>query len=143
MWSEYINRLKNKYSLKLLPPVSKNSIEEAVNSLCLSQDFIELYGVTNGLTFEWFRLLPIRDDSNVKSTWDSIQKANDTELSKFVVDEEFLERFVVFAEIGGGACAVFDKTDGSIWYEEDGDLNQTDLSLGEFIETCLREVSDL
>ena len=54
-----------------------------------------------------------------------------------------MKRFVVFAEIGTGTCAVYDKRDGTIWYEEDGQLNQTDLSFEEFIETCVIEASEL
>ena len=62
--------------------------------------------------------MPIEDPSDMKHTWDSIQKANDPDRSKFEVDQEFLSRFVIFAEIGASECAVFDKTDGSIWFEE-------------------------
>jgi hypothetical protein len=32
-----------------------------------------------------------------------------------------------------------DRSDGSIWYEEDGKLHQTDLDLAEFVDLSIRE----
>ena len=142
-WIEIISKLEKTFEFKTVNPVSKDFIEAVIKTLGLSQEFVRFFVVTNGLSYEWFRILTIEDSKNIKHTWDSIQKANNVEKSKFDVDEEFLDRFVIFAEIGGGACAVFDKSDGSIWYEENGNLNRTDLSLAKFIETSLLEVTDL
>ena len=140
---EKINDLQSKYGFKKIKPLSRDVIEALVSKLGLNAAFLELYLITNGLSHEWFRILPIEDPSNIKSTWDSIQKANEADKSKFELDEEFLSRFVAFAEIGVGECAVFDKTDGSIWFEENEELQKTDMDLTDFIETCLKEVEEL
>lgn len=141
--SEKIDDLKKKYGFKTIKPLSREVIEGLVSILGLNAAFLELYLITNGLSHGWFRILPIEDPSNIKDTWDSIQKANDADKSKFELDEDFLNRFVVFAEIGAGECAVFDRTDGSIWFEEDEELQKTDMDLAYFIETCLKEVEEL
>lgn len=141
--SEKISELQNVYDFKIIKPMSQDTVEALITKLGLNTAFLEFYLLTNGLAYEWFRVLSIEDPSNIKRTWDSIQKANDLSKSKFELDEEFLNRFVVFAEIGAGKCAVFDKTDGSIWYEENDDLQRTDLDLETFLETCLKEVEEL
>ena len=89
-------------------------------------------------------MLPIFDRSDVKRTWDSIQRANDFTKSKHEMETaSFFERFCVFAEIGAGDIAVYEKASGSIWIEEKEDLHKTSLSLLEFIERALREVREL
>lgn len=51
--------------------------------------------------------------------------------------------FLVFAELVGADFGVSDRTDATIWYSEEDDLKQTDLSLIEFVSACLREVDEL
>lgn len=46
-------------------------------------------------------------------------------------NDEFLQRFQIFADCSGGFAA-FDRTDGSIWYSEGDDLHQVDVNLGFF-----------
>ena len=142
-WNEIIDELQIKYEFKKIPPLSQTEVGANIGGLGLGSDFIKFYLVTNGLSCEWFRILPIEDPNNIKNTWDGLKKANDLNKTKFEVDECFLDRFVVFAEIGGGQCAVFDKLDGSIWYEEEEEFVKTDLTLKSLIEICLKEVKEL
>lgn len=143
MWTETVKILKSRYRVDLLPPTDPESIENVIKNLELGDEFKDLYNATNGLTLDWFRVLPIRDESNIKRTWDSLEKANNSETSKFELTEEFLKRFVAFAEVGFKECALYDKSDGSIWYEEGNEFHKTDLSLEEFVELCLKEVTEL
>jgi hypothetical protein len=53
-------------------------------------------------------------------------------------DKSILNRFLVFADIGGTRCALFDRTDGSIWFEDEEQLSRTDMSLFEFIDALLQ-----
>ncbi|MEM9818637.1 MAG: hypothetical protein AAF827_19810 [Cyanobacteria bacterium P01_D01_bin.6] len=55
-------------------------------------------------------------------------------------DEVSLERFLVFVELGDRTCTALDRNDYFICYEEKDKLNQTDFSLLDFIEACLKEV---
>jgi hypothetical protein len=57
-------------------------------------------------------------------------------------DASLLDRFFVFAEVRPGQCAAFDQREGTIWYEEDTKLHQTDFTLVEFIEASFREVAE-
>ena len=143
MWSETVKKLQVKYEVELLPPKDSKSVELIIKKLGLGDEFIDFYNATNGLTSGWFSMLPIRDDSNIKRTWDSLERANAPKASKFELTGDFLERFVAFAAVGLNECALYDKSDGSIWYEEDNEFHQTDLSLEEFVELCLKEVKDL
>ncbi|UUZ48783.1 SMI1/KNR4 family protein [Massilia sp. B-10] len=117
-------------------------LDAAGVSFAIPKELLELYEVTNGLEYEWFKVLPIHDEKNVKRTWDSLEKANRSDSSRFNVDDGFLGTYLVFAEIGAGACAAFDRRDGTIWYEDEDELHQTDLDLAGFLEASLKEVDD-
>ena len=143
MWKETIKSIARSYDVELEPPLDEKSIRLVTEELELGEEFIDLYSATNGLSLGWFRVLPIQDSVRIKKTWDGLQRANDPKTSKYELDEEFLGRFVVFAETGPGECAVWDKTDGTIWYEEGEEYHQTNLSLKKFVELCLREVTEL
>lgn len=138
--SDKLFQLHVEYDFTKKPPLAKDLIVDAINKIDLPIPFIELYLFSNGLSHEWFRILPLEDAKNIKSTWDSIQKANNEDKSKFEVDHSFLDRFVIFAEIGSRECAVLEKSTGLIWYESEGQLHQTDLTLGAFIEACFKEI---
>ena len=143
MWKEIVKRLKGKYGVELEPPLDEDNIRSVVEGLELGKEFVDFYIVTNGLSLGWFRVLPIQDRSRTKKTWDSLQRANDPKTTKYDLDEQFLERFTAFADIGARECAVYDKTDGTIWYEEGQEYHQTNLSLEGFIELCLKEATEL
>jgi hypothetical protein len=110
----------------------------------LPKELKKLLMVTNGLSLGWFRVLPIKDDQELKGTWDDLERANNINTSRFLSrDPNLLDRFFVFAEIGGTRSAAFDKKDGTIWYEEDNEMVQTDLNLEDFIQLSLKEVKEL
>lgn len=97
---------------------------------------------SNGISCRSFHLFPAYDRKRPQKTWESIQRANKPGSTHALGgDPDLLTRFLVFADIGGGFAA-WDRTDGSIWFEELGgeDLRQTDLSLREFVETMVRNV---
>ena len=101
----------------------------------------ELLSASNGLEGDVFKLLPLFDERDAKTTWDSIERANDPAVSRFLDrDQSLLARFIVFADIGGGRCALFGRDDHAIWYEDDDELCQTDFSLDAFIEASLKEL---
>ena len=107
-------------------------------------DLKDLYAITNGLTYEWFDLLPIENLKDIKNTWNSLQRANNiTKTNFFERDEGLLNQFYIIASIGGGNCACINKNDSTIWFEDDEGIHQTDMSLIEFIETCLKGVKNL
>ena len=118
--------------------------DKAFSTLYMPETLRQFYSITNGITHEWFRIPPISDPKRINKTWNSIQRLNDPNTSKYLSGEtEFLIRFLVFAELGGPDYGVFDRNDGSIWYSESGSIHETDLDLLEFISTGLREVDEL
>jgi hypothetical protein len=144
IFKDKLENLLSNYKIKKIKPVSNPDISSVLDTLgpC-PNDFKEFYEVTNGLSYGWFKIFPIEDKLNIKKTWDSIQKANDSQNSIYRDGTyELFERFIIFGVIGGGNVALIDRTDFSIWFEED-DLHQTDFTLYEFIETTLREVKEL
>lgn len=89
-------------------------------------------------------MFPVEDPADIKRTWDGLLRANDPHQTAFLGDDEnLLKRFLVFASLDAGNCAVFDRAGDTIWHEEEGELLQTSLSLSDFIETLLREVTEL
>jgi hypothetical protein len=144
-WQGFLSFLKNQYDFHTYPPAAADVVETALLDLQLDNDDVKaFYCETNGLSYDWFRVFPIEDPKRMKHTWDGIKRANNPQTSKFLAGcKELLERFVVFAQIGGGKVAVIEKNGGSIWYQEDNDLHITDLTFSEFLELCLKEVTEL
>jgi hypothetical protein len=104
----------------------------------------QFYNVTNGVKHGWFRIPPISVPNHTKKTWNSIQRLNDANTSKYLSGEtKFLKRFLVFAELSGSDYGVFDRSDGRIWYSEGEAIHETDFDLLDFIATSLHEVDEL
>lgn len=144
-WDNFFEHLRRSYEFHTQKPVSSDLVKKTLRGLDVSYPELEkLYTIANGLSAEWFTLFPVEDPQNLKKTWNGIQWANSIEKTPYLQrNADLLRRFLVFAEIGGGKVAVIDRGDGSIWFEEDGKLSQTDLRLEEFIELSLKKVSEL
>jgi hypothetical protein len=129
----------------LFVPIPEPLLTQVLTSLNVhDSELTDLYRATNGLVLEWFRVLPIEDDQNLKKTWDGLRRANDPSTSPYLnANADLLKRFLVFATLGGGKVAVLDRQDNSIWYEENEELYQTDLDFEGFLETMFREVAEL
>jgi hypothetical protein len=142
-WKKQFYIWHKSFDFNVRPPVEIDLIKNSIIS-DLPSDFLSFYRVTNGLRSEWFNMLPLHSPSDLKNTWNSLNRANNPSTTRFFgADDELMKRFFIFAEIGGGYCASIDRNDGSIWYEDEEGIHQTDLNLKEFIETTLREVAEL
>jgi hypothetical protein len=143
-WPRRVDGWRKITTLKTFAPASPQLIHSAHAALKrLPPELEGLYRVTNGLSANAFKILPIEDPADTKRTWDGICRANDPRATRFLArSSELLDRFIVFADIGVGRAAAIDRTEGSIWYEEEGQLKQTDLSLCDFVEASLREIAD-
>ena len=136
---------QGRYALHVRSPARQEALQEAINQIGnLPDDLSALYQCSNGLSLHWFTVLPLYDSADVKHTWNSLQRANNPQTTRFLeADETLIRRFIVFASLDAGRCAVIDRSDSSLWYEEEDQLHQTSMPLREFIETCLREVTEL
>lgn len=140
-----IKNWERKYHCLVRNPLAEDLVNTALNENWTPPDeMLEFYKLSNGLENEWFRILPIENPDNLKSTWDGVKRANNPEKTRYLnADPCLLKRFFIFADIGGGSCAVFDKDSARIWYQENGDLKETDLGFVDFVDTLLKEVRDL
>jgi len=141
-----LEALSLQYGFSQRPPLATDIVKSKLKSLGMNiPEFIEFYQETNGLIFDWFEIFPLQDNQNIKRTWNSLERVNDSDSSVYLkgYPAEVRQRFLVFASIGGGGCAIIDRGDLSIWYEENDELHQTDLSLIDFIEAMCREVAEL
>ena len=143
-WDERVEGWIRKYHIRTRRSVELPQIRTTLSSLrSANQDLEALYLVTNGLSLEWFEIFPIRDARDPKHTWQDIVRVNDAESTLFLGKcVELLDRFMVIGSVGAGKAAAIDRGDNSIWYEEGEELSQIHLPLVEFIETCLREVTE-
>jgi hypothetical protein len=144
-WIEKLGSLAHRYPIKIRSGLDDLTLLEAERAIGnLPDDIKSFYQATNGLRYEWLNLFPIEMQNDIADTWDGLRRANDKEKTKFLSgDESLLSQFLVIAEIGGGYCACVDRKDGSIWIEDREGMHQTTLTLLEFIETTVREVSEL
>jgi hypothetical protein len=144
-WVQFISDLSQAHRLKLrngAPDDLISAFEQKHGSL--PEELRNLLKVINGLSLEWFRILPIKDIRDLKETWDDLERANDPKASKFLSrSPDLLNRFLIFAEIGGSKCAAFERTDDTIWYEGADEMVQTDLKLRGFLEISMKEVQEL
>lgn len=140
-WIELLEVWRASGPLRTFAPASDARLATARDRVRdLPAELDAFYKITNGLAAGSFKILPIEDETDKKRTWDSLQRANDVRTTRFLGRSvQMLESFIVFADIGVGRAAAISRSDGSIWYEDDGELRQTDLSLEAFIETSLRE----
>lgn len=114
-WTRTIERWEAEFGVRRHPPAAPDALERAVAQLGLPADLVGLYTCSNGLSSGWFWVLPIYDGTNVRRTWDSIQRANDPNMTSFLErDAELLGQFLVFAGLDAGGCAVIDRVDVSI-----------------------------
>lgn len=138
-WFSDLKRVSR--DVEFLPPAREEVIAEAERAVgAIPPELREVLAQSNGLVCRSFRLLSVFDPEQPKKSWESLQRANDQETTEALGgDQELLARFLVFADIGGGV-AVWDRVEGSIWFEEarSDQLRQTDLSLREFVETMVR-----
>ena len=141
---ELVNSWRKAFEIQILPPPPKASLDRLEDEVgSIPEDFRMLYSATNGLRAETFSVLPFYEENDPKKTWDSIERANDIARSRFLErDPELFARFLIFADIGGNRAAAYDKSDWSIWFENDEGLSQTDLSLTDFIQLLLEELAD-
>lgn len=143
-WNKFVSSLRDSFQIHARKPLSSEMVIEAFRTLDASSCGINgLYLACNGFTGEWLNLLPIENPRDVTRTWNGLRLANDPMKSRYLNKHiELLPRFLIFADIGNGCAAAIDRNDGSVWYEEDNELHQTDLSLPDFLVTCLREERD-
>lgn len=143
-WEQNIQAWRAITQLRTFPPVSEALLNEACTLVSnLPVELEGLYKVTNGLAAGPFKILPVEDHADLKRTWDSLQRANKSDTTRFLSrSPQLLDQFIVFADIGLGRAAAYSRRDGSIWYEEDGQLRQTDLALDDFVEASLRDIAE-
>ena len=142
-WKRLVERWTSVYGCRTLPGVPSDEWGSVLaGGRPLPATLQPLYEISNGLRGEGLILLPVARPTDLKRTWDSIQRANDPEHSRFLQwDLGLLEQFLVVADIGGESCAAVARIDGSFWYEDDEGFHQTTLSLEEFIERALMDAA--
>lgn len=101
----------------------------------------EFYKISNGIEAESFRILPLYDSLAPKKTWDSIERANNPQTSKFSLDRNLLSKFFIFCELQANHCVFMDKEDNSIWYEDDKGYHKTDFLFDELLKALIKEES--
>lgn len=78
-WRVALAQLQTDFpDLELLPPAPVAAIDSAAAALGgIPEDLADLYRTTNGLSLGWFAILPVYDEERVRTTWDSIARANE------------------------------------------------------------------
>lgn len=131
------------YGCKALPPIEEAKLEKTIKQLIpFPIELKALYMSSNGLIGETFIIFPIFDEQRPKITWDSLERENNLETSKFSLSTELQEKFLILGQLGEGLPILIERHDNSIWYEDENGYNRTTLSLKEFIELSLKESLD-
>jgi len=109
-----MNNWKNKFtewrgigSIRIFPPASLELIENASALIGDFPDYLKQFFMeTNGIVADPLTILPIEDSTDkrsLKRTWDSIQKANDLNKTKFLSSSlHLLKDFIIFSNLGMG-----------------------------------------
>ena len=137
---EKIFDLSKKYGIRISPPVNEEVLEHLNASIGeLPKDLNNLYKLTNGLEGETFKILSILNPKDPSNTWDSIERANQLDSSRFSINPEILNRFIIFSEIGSNYAGLIEKETHKIWFEDEEGWHETDLSITEFIEALIKD----
>ena len=145
VWELHLHELGKQYDFKTRRPFVGDvrrifAQEFHVNS----EELCDFYTATNGLSAEWFVIFPILDSTDITHTWNDLRRVNSLTSSPYLAaDPSLFNRFFVFSDIGATQCATIDRQDGTIWFEQDGEMHQTSLDLKGFVERCLLEVKEL
>ena len=99
----------------------------------------ELYLETNGICSDKLVILPFFDNSDTKRTWDSIERANNFEKSRFSVESDILRDFLIFGDIGAGYGLMIHKATEKLWYEDIDGWYEIDIPLYDCILNLLLE----
>jgi hypothetical protein len=144
-WQKLISQWEERFNWVTSNPVNLAWLDEAQLDVGkLPADLASFYQHSNGLSCEWLEVIAIEDPNSSKQMWNGLRNANDPERTTFLEgDSELLQRFLVFASLDAGQCAVIDRNTAVVWYEENNELAETTLTIEGFIETCLREVKNL
>jgi hypothetical protein len=142
-WEAHLGYWRDQYKIRARTGVDVVRLVEVEAALGpLPRCLYQLYRTTNGLAAGTFCVLPIFDANAAKATWDSIERANTSGVTRFLGgDAELLSMFLVFADIGGERCAAFGRADNRIWYESNGEMTQTNIELAEFVDASLRALT--
>jgi hypothetical protein len=129
-------------ALKTLPPASPAVLaatELAVGPL--PAPLRQLLAVSNGLRCGRIRVFSAFDERLPKKTWESVQRANDPEKTRALGrSPELLRRFLVFADVGN-CYLLWDRTDGTVWYDRvrDADIHRTCVGLLDVLAGAIAE----
>jgi hypothetical protein len=141
-WTHFLDVLVDAHNAILWPAGSERAVLEELTQYNLGDsihDFVSIYTHTNGFCIRWLTFFACVEEPGSPTM--SLHDVNKHDASPyFDGNPAILDRFFVFADIGNNSAAVLDRADGSIWYESDGELAQTDLTLMDFITTCLRDM---
>jgi hypothetical protein len=132
---EYAEKEENE--INFIKPASDELISFFESTITkLPEDLKRLYMFTNGFFSPTLDVLPIFDGSNVKKTWDSINKAN-SKKTKFVIQNELFDRFCIFGATSStvSQALLFDKKDFKFYYQDicDDEIKQTNLNFRDLI----------
>ena len=119
--------------LSFVKPVSTELLDNFEHNVAkFPIELRKVYEFTNGFFAPMFDLLPIFDKSNIKRTWDSINRAN-SEKNTFNFSQTWLDRFCIFGKFDGKYAAAFDKNDHTLWIEYPDGMHEKIISLRDFL----------
>jgi hypothetical protein len=102
------------------------------------EDLKKLYMFTNGFFSSTLELLPIFDKSNIKCTWDSINRTIDFDTKGFAYNHSNMSDFCVFGRLSPPNNAIAYKKDNkALCFEGDDEIIETSFNLRDFIAICL------
>jgi hypothetical protein len=139
-WESILNSWIKKYNIKILKPVNYADFERwKLENYWFSEDFYDFYKFCNGIIWDGGKILPIFNTDKPKETWDSLQRANDYKLNKYIADQKFLESYYILGDSIGGSFFAIEKNIKTLWFEEDGQLHETDAEIQDFLELMIQD----
>jgi hypothetical protein len=132
------NVLINPKIKTLVPLINLSKEGKEILSL-LPDDLISFYGKTNGILGESFKILPFYDPQDPKKTWDSIERANNLEATKFLIDSELLKDFIIIGTLTGLHVLMISKKDHSLWVEDSEEFSKLKIDFYSLLDKLIDE----
>lgn len=105
----------------------------------LPKDLIMFYEETNGILGESFKILPFYDQKYPKKTWDSIERANNLETTKFLINSKVLKDFIIIGNLTGLSALMVSKKDQSLWFEEKDEFSKLKIGFSLLLDKLIEE----
>lgn len=136
---ESLRKYSNLEGVSFNKPAPLEEIDSFERVNCkMPAELRSLYLFSNGFVTDTLELLSVFDKKNPKKTWDSVNRAMNSDTKGFAYVHENASNYCMFGRLAPPNYAVaYNKQSGVFSFESEKKIIETTLSLRDFLLVCL------